>query len=259
MKVSHESPLCLLDDSLSYNNYQYCLPRFYKKYPQYKEFFLKYRKQPDSFIILDNGLFEGDSFTNGQLLELINEIKPDIFVVPDEWNDYKKTLENAKYWKTKIKPDTNLMVVLQGTSYYELSSLYEICDKELDYTHFAINHSSKTYFYEYPNSNPQIAAMMGRIGIINKLLYEGIININKYHHLMGASVPTEFQYYKSLEYDFLKSLDTSSPIINGIKGIRYTEQIFDKPKDKIETFMEEDLASALEDIKFNINKFKDWI
>lgn len=260
MKISHESPLCLLEDSLSYNDYQYCLPRFYTRYEQYKEFFLRYRKQKDSFIVLDNGLFEGDAFSDNQLLKLIEEIKPDIFVAPDAWNDSKTTFENAERWIKKIQPKTELMVVLQGNSYYEIQKLYERCNIDLGYRYFAFNHSSRTYGFEYPHSFSNVSAMIGRIGVINKLLYDGTLAINKYHHLLGCSLPEEFQYYNSKTYDFIKSVDTSNPVINGIKGIRYDgEMIFEKHREKMEVFMEKDLASNLGDIKFNIEKFRTWV
>ena len=84
IKICHESPLCLLEESLKYNDYQYVLPFFWDRFTEYKEFMLDYRKHKDSFIILDNGLFEGEVPTHQELINIIYEIKPDIFIVPDE-------------------------------------------------------------------------------------------------------------------------------------------------------------------------------
>jgi hypothetical protein len=41
MKISHEVPLELLEWSKTTNDYEYILPYFYKRYPEYKEFYLQ--------------------------------------------------------------------------------------------------------------------------------------------------------------------------------------------------------------------------
>ena len=40
MRISHETPLKLLQNSLKFNDYQYILPTFYNKYKEYKDFML---------------------------------------------------------------------------------------------------------------------------------------------------------------------------------------------------------------------------
>jgi hypothetical protein len=102
MKISHELPLSLLKNSYQWNDYEYCLPIFMKKFPQYKNHYIKARDD-GRFIIMDNSLFEGYYHSDSELLEFINEIKPDIFIVPDEWNDKNKTLVNAKSWILNYK------------------------------------------------------------------------------------------------------------------------------------------------------------
>jgi hypothetical protein len=39
MKLSHEVPICLLEDSLKFNDYQYCLPHLLDQDEDYKDFF----------------------------------------------------------------------------------------------------------------------------------------------------------------------------------------------------------------------------
>ena len=36
MKVSHEVPLCLLEESLQFNDYDYCLPHLLDQHEEYK-------------------------------------------------------------------------------------------------------------------------------------------------------------------------------------------------------------------------------
>lgn len=260
MKVSHELPLSLLKHSNEWNDYDYCLPHLLDKYSTYKEYFLKSRDN-GRFIIMDNGLFEGVKHTNEDLIEKINLIKPDIFVVPDAWNDKWETSKNAKYWKNTLKGEisdkTNLMVVIQGKDLYDLiSSYHEYVD--LGYTHFAFNHSSKAYAEIFPHPNKLVSQMMGRIWIISHLLRDKTIQHNHYIHLLGCSLPQEMIYYGS-SFPSVQSVDTSNPIIYGALGKTYNSWgILEKPTDKIESFFSSDLEGKIKDIIFNIQKFRSF-
>ena len=261
MKISHETPLCLLKESLNFNDYQYVLPLFWNKYEEYKEFMLEYRKQKDSFVILDNGIFEGVIYSSNELIQIINELKPDIFVVEDAWNDAPKTLANAKHWmnvlKNQIPETTQLMAVLQGNILHELLTSYQTL-VDLGYTHIAFNHSSNAYYNMFPNENKLTAQCLGRMELINELEGAEILVKSNYHHLLGCSRPIEFSFYKNKP--FIKSGDTSAPIINGAIGIRLNSYIpYKKPVEKLEHFMEMDLSGQIEDIIFNVQKFKEYI
>jgi hypothetical protein len=220
---------------------------------------LNYRQQPNSFILADNGIFEGEVRSVQEQLDLINEIQPDIYIVPDEWNDSIITAKNAKYWKQFVLPErTKLMVVLQGKTVNELHLLYHNCI-DLGYTHFAFNHSSVVY-QELSQSESKLANQsVGRVMLIEYFKSQNLIKENQYLHLLGCSSPQEFTYYRDNCPNLINSVDTSNPIITGILGQRYTEiGLLTKPENKIEEFMEKDLAPQLEDITFNINKFKEF-
>lgn len=259
MKISHECPLSLLEQSLQFNDYQYLLPTLWYKYPEYKRFMLDYRKQPNSFIIADNGIFEGEVRSVQEQLDLINEIEPDIYIVPDEWNDSIITAKNAKYWKQFTLPErTKLMVVLQGKTVNELHLLYHNCI-DLGYTHFALNHSSVVYQELGGSENKLANQSVGRVMLIEYFKTQNLLKDHHYIHLLGCSTPQEFTYYRDNHPNLINSVDTSNPIITGILGQRYTDRgLLTKPENKIEEFMEKDLAPQLEDITFNINKFKEF-
>jgi hypothetical protein len=224
---------------------------------------LKYRDQENSFIIMDNGLFEGVSHTEEDLIEKINLIKPDIFITPDDWNNANFTYRNAKYWMNTVSPqlppETKLMVVLQGKTFEEMTNLYDKCI-DLEFKHFAFNHSSNLYQRMFNHPNKLVNQMMGRIELIHLMKKQGYINDNHYIHLLGASLPQEFLFYQWSEYKMLKSVDTSSPIINGALGITYNDYgLFSKPSCKIEEFFEDDLEEQIGNITFNINKFREYV
>lgn len=256
MKISHEVPLSLLKHNYEWSDYDYLLPHLLDKYQEYKDYFLKARKD-ERFIIQDNGLFEGVTHTIPDLLEKIHLVEPDIFIVPDEWNDSIITVKNAKYWKQLSLPErTNLMVVLQGKTVNEIHLLYQTC-LDLGYTHFAVNHSSMVYQELGGSENSLANQSVGRVMLIEYLKSQDMIKDYHYIHLLGASTPQEFTYYRDNHPNLINSVDTSNPIIVGALGQRYSDMgLLTKPSNKIEEFMEKDLAPQLEDIIFNINKFK---
>lgn len=259
MQISHEIPLCLLEKSKSFNDYDYCLTAFLDKYPKYKEFFTKSSKE-GRFIIMDNSLHEGFKTTDEIFIKYINKIKPDIFIVPDVWNDRHDTYKNAKYWMNTIKASlpekTELMAVVQGSTFADCYTLY-IDLLQLGYKHIAINYSSKMYPKIFPHKNINVSRMMGRILFINRLVEMNLVNENIYHHLLGCSVVDEFKYYRG--YDFIKSIDTSNPIVLGALNLKYGDKvdITWKSATTIESILEEELTeSQLKCVDFNVKYFK---
>jgi hypothetical protein len=62
------------------------------------------------------------------------------------------------------------------------------------------------------------------------------------------------------DWKFIKSVDTSNPILVGAEGQRYTDSgLLWKPKEKLEHYFEMNLEDKLEDIIFNVNRFKSFI
>jgi hypothetical protein len=258
MKISHEVPISLFEYNNEWSDYDYILPIFLDKYPDYRQFFLD-QKERDRFSIMDNSLFEGYHHTTQDLLEKIDLIQPNIFIVPDEWNDSTITAKNAKHWlQYKMPMRTKLMVVLQGKTVSDIHLLYKQC-VDLGYTHFAFNHSSIVYQELGGSENVLANQSVGRVLLIQYLLSQNLIKDHHYIHLLGASTPQEFTFYRDAIPTIINSVDTSNPIICGALGIRYTETgLLEKPKEKIEHFMEMNLDSQLEDIIFNVNKFKEF-
>ena len=262
MKISHELPLGLIHYAYEWNDYDYCLPHLLDKYKQYNLFFQKSRKD-NRFIIMDNGLFEGVEHTIEDLLSKIELVQPDIFIVPDAWNDSITTVRSAKHWMMnygkKLKEiGVELMAVCQGQDMGELIITYQTL-VDLGYTHIAFNHSSVAYEKAYPGEMPKLKKQMyGRMEFIRRLVESGSIRKNHYHHLLGCSLPQEFMAYG--DWKFIKSVDTSNPILVGAEGIRYTDSgINFKPENKLEHYFEKNLEDKVEDIKFNVTRFKQYI
>jgi hypothetical protein len=110
----------------------------------------------------------------------------------------------------------------------------------------------------FAGTAPLKAQMYGRMEFIRRLVEKEIIRKDIYHHLLGCSLPQEFMAYK--DWSFIKSVDTSNPILVGAEGKRYDEGGIDwKPKEKLEHYFEKDLSGQKEDIIFNVHKFKTFI
>jgi hypothetical protein len=260
MKVSHELPLGLMHHAYEWNDYDYCLPHLLDHYQQYRLFFTKAKKDK-RFIIMDNGLFEGVTHTTEDLLDKIFAIQPDIFIVPDAWNDSILTIRNAKHWminyKDSLPEGVNLMAVCQGKDIGELMTTYQTL-VDLGYKHIAFNHSSIAYEKEYTGMDRLKSQMYGRMEFIRRLVQHKMVREGYYHHLLGCSLPQEFMAYG--DWKFIKSVDTSNPILVGAEGERYSDSgLAWKPKEKLEYYFEKDLADKIEDIRFNVQKFKSYV
>lgn len=258
MKISHEVPLSMLEESFKFNDYDYLLPHLLK-HEDYKNHFIK-AKSKDRLIIMDNGLFEGVIHSETELIDIIKRFKPGIFIIPDAWNSSNISLNNAirwvKYNKSSLPVETNLMGVIQCTTLEEAKELYKKY-ADLGITHIAFNHSSELYPNIFPHKNKLVSQAMGRVKLINELLSSGIINPDFYHHLLGCSLPQEFMYYEG--YDFIKSVDTSNPIISGMLDIPYKQKgSLYKPKTKIDNFVNHDVTLHKKTIYYNINTFKEY-
>ena len=94
-------------------------------------------------------------------------------------------------------------------------------------------------------------------GAVSQYL-EGLLNKDKPHHLLGCGVPQEFEYYRRAGYDWIYSVDTSNPVVHGIKDIRYTDQgLWNKESQKLFTMINSEVSEEqMEVIRYNVEKFR---
>ena len=105
MKISHESPLALLDQSRYYNDYDYALVHLFESEPTYLQFFKDSLAQGRK-VILDNSIFElGTAFDTVKFLHWIRDLKPTEYIIPDVLEDALGTINNANIWKNIFLPE----------------------------------------------------------------------------------------------------------------------------------------------------------
>lgn len=260
IKVSHESPIALLEKSLEYNDYQYCLVHLMSEQPVYAEWFLEKYKSiaPDGEILLDNSIFElGHSFDPDKYIDWIEKIKPNFYIVPDVLEDAEGTMTSWENFTKKYTDNNNSLRIgaVQGKTWSEIVECYKFMSDKADY--IAISFDYSYYLTTGYGKNKLEKWCNGRQNLISRLILDGIWNWSKPHHLLGASLAREFSIYPG-KYN-IRSIDTSNPVVAGLLGYRYNGDLGlkHKPSQLLADLINADPdVDQVEDIVYNTKMFK---
>jgi len=236
VKVSHETPLCLLDDSLHFNDYDYALPHLFDEEPEYLEYFRK-AKAAGRYIIMDNSLHElGHAYSTERLMHWVNELEPDEFIVPDVWEDKTASIVNARSWASVIMPkNTTKVAVVQAKTLHEAFECTRIY-KDLGYKKIAYSYGASYYNDICVHPNKDLGKALGRVYVISTLYNQKVLTKYDRVHLLGCQVPQEFAWYRDIEC--IESIDTSNPVMAALEGIRYTNAgLTEKPKANMNDYL----------------------
>jgi hypothetical protein len=248
--ISHEVPISLLYQSRFFNDYDYCLSHLMRDNSFYRNYFYDSLKK-DREIIIDNSIYEGKNLEDETYQQIImnlclqsnNSLSQITYIIPDVWSDKDNTLENFYKWQKeteKNKIPAKKMCVVQGKT---LSEMYE-CFEEMvsceDIDYIGIPFASKAYeasdITERLSLNPKKVTLWekwswGRTQFLFHIRNHEIFKLKKepFIHLLGCSLPSEFiryfvlhDIYKLTDISlFIRSLDTSNPIIQGYLGREY--------------------------------------
>jgi hypothetical protein len=127
-------------------------------------------------------------------------------------------------------------------------------DKIANVDMIAISFDYSYYTNTISHPNKYVSWMLGRVKLLGDLLRDGVINEEKKHHLLGCGLPQEFSFYS--DYKWIYSLDTSNPVVHGIKGVEYrADGLWSKESQKLFeliNYVPEDTNMILQ----NIHKFR---
>ena len=232
VKISHEVPLCLLEASFMFNDYQYALPHLLESNETYRNFFLKC-KEDGVEIFMDNSLHElGYSLNDDILKKWINILEPSTFFVPDVWQDKDRSIVNAKRWSNIQVPNkTTKTAIVQSKTIHE-SFLSIQTYKDLGYKKFAFSYGNELYNEICPHPNKDMGKALGRVSLISNMYNQGVLKPNDRVHLLGTAIPQEFGWYDGIEC--IESIDTSNPIMAALDNEIYMNSgLNHKPKSNL--------------------------
>jgi hypothetical protein len=283
MKISHEVPFALLEKSRSFNDYDYALVHLFEEHYEYYNFFVDSIKLGRT-VILDNSVFELNSaFDPDRFAFWINKLQPTEYIIPDVLDDAQQTIDNIHKWNAKYSelPGKKIGVV-QGATFDDALNCYKEISPLVD--KIAISFNCKFYeelynrFYD-EQGKPRVldCDLFGNnITILTqhetkerhrlfewqhhriKFLHEiQKLGVDKPIHLLGCSLPQEFEAYRD-GFEFIESVDTSNPIVHAMNNIKYEEWgLLDKVSTKLIEYLDHTIVD--EDIlNYNISKFKQF-
>lgn len=264
IEVSHESPICMLGED-NYNDYGYALVHLFEKHKSYFDHYKKMTDTGDKPVLLDNSIFElGKSFNPKKYVEWIDKLNPNWYIVPDVLESAPDTIQQWKDWDLSVTDSTDALRigVVQGRDWNELVKCYNFMKDRADYIAISFDYSyyQMTGLVEDDWAPEKLTKYSsGRKRFIRQLIDEGIWCWEKPHHLLGCSLAREFKYYVDNNIYNIRSLDTSNPVVAGIKGLRYNDSmgLYQKPKTLLADLIGHQVTDTqLEDIEYNTRMFK---
>lgn len=265
MLVSHESPICILEDSLHYNDYDYALCHLIPDHPEYYSFF-KCSLASGREVLLDNSIFElGESFSPGKYRKYVEELNPTFYIVPDVLEDYIATTSSWRNFICQGKLDTTALKigVVQGKTYQDLVNCYKFMSDNADYIAISFDYSWYNKV-SCSNRSGRLGELdrwcSGRQHLIHRLIDDGVWDKTKPHHLLGASLAREFKAYVPIADEFnIRSIDTSNPVVAGLTQNRYIANtgLNHKPSVMLADLITVEVGEeTLADIHYNAAEFK---
>ena len=258
IKIAHEAPIDIFEEVQRYTDYDYALVHLLEQNGRYRDTFEKAVKKGRE-VILDNSIFElEEAFEADRFALWVERLKPTWYIVPDALEDAEKTMQQMADWFKEYKkvPGKSIGVV-QGKTYQEIKDCYRAINELTPCDMIAISFDYSYYRDSVPHPNKYVSWMLGRVKLIGDLLNDGIINKGKPHHLLGCGLPQEFSFYKHADYNFIYSLDTSNPVVHGIKNIPYTEEgLWSKESQKLHELIDYPLDNL--DINLILDNIKQF-
>lgn len=257
IKTFHEAPKSIFNEVQKCTDGDYALVNLFAENEEYFNLFNPKKRM----VILDNGVFElGDAWNPDEFAGWVEKLQPTYYIVPDALENAEKTIDNFHSFLHDYKGLPGKIIgVAQGWSYKELVRCYKAIEPYCDMVGLSFDFS---WYQNSPGVDYWHKAAVGRQQTLIKMCDSGVINRHKPHHLLGVMLPQEMCAYAVLQqsgvFRWLYSVDTSNPVVHGLKGIRYGDfGLETKESQKLYTMINEPVSKRqLMDIMYNIKKFR---
>jgi hypothetical protein len=263
IKVSHESPISIIDYSQTYNDFDYALVHLFETKSNYYNYFKTARNIHNREVLLDNSIFElGTAFNRDKFFQAALDIQPNMFIVPDVLEDSDATIDSYINFRDQagaLKSSffSRAIGAIQGKNWQDLKDCYEFMSNETDM--IAISFDLSYYQVTGEGHSKLEKFCSGRKRFISQLIDCGLWNWNKPHHLLGCSLAKEFRFYVDKNIYNIVSCDTSNPVVAAIHGLKYDADygIPTKPTTKLADLIDHELTpTQLNILNYNVNMFK---
>ena len=241
--ISHEVPRSLLKQSRAFNDYDYAFAHLYTD----PDFLAFYKESVDlgRKVLLDNSAFELGAGIFDTFGDIVADLKPTWYVVPDVRHDGPATIASYERFIEKFPglPGTAICAI-QGDSFDALADCYKFMIEKTK--KIAIPFDSKGY-------DQTLKPWERRPAFLEKLCTMPFWKDNPMH-LFGTYAAKEFM---SLVYRHVgfETVDTSNPVTAAAEGWRYFEDGIER-KSNIKLMMGEVPPISPELLEFNIKAFR---
>ncbi|MBE9183862.1 hypothetical protein IQ270_03760 [Microcoleus sp. LEGE 07076] len=222
IELALESPISMMNELCPLGDIELCFVHLFKENSVYRDYYLDAKKK-GRFLILDNGIMElGYSMSSDDLITSTSELQPDLVTPPEILGDGDSTLKLTyafaeAFERSKLYPSTKILGVAHGSSlqswcktFQELLQIPYISRIAVPYRiPFDVTQSTR-------NCSELEAFVVRRVDICNWIDEK---YPNTEIHLFGLAHPSEVNY--QAKHNFIKSIDTSLPIMAATRNIRY--------------------------------------
>lgn len=241
--ISHEVPRCLLKQSRSFNDFDYAFAHLHND----PDFHLFYKESVDlgRKVLLDNSAFELGAGIFDTFGDIIVDLKPTWYVVPDVRHDGPATIASyEKFIETFPDLPGTAICAIQGETFEDLADCYKFMIEKTG--KIAIPFDSKGY-------DQTLKPWERRPAFLEKLSQMPFWKENPMH-LFGTYAAKEFlsPVYRSVKFG---TVDTSNPVTAAAEGWRYFEDGIER-KSNIKLMMDNVANIDPELLEFNIKTFR---
>jgi hypothetical protein len=244
MKIAHEAPLFLYEESRTFNDYDHAIVPLFNQDEEYYEFFVESLKQGREVILDNESTIEPLDVVDfvGWIRKLYKDAKIGedsnlTYIIPNIQNDADGSLRSAKEFFRRFKKiPARPLAVIQGMTFIELfknyHDMYPLADK------IGIPSNSPAYETFFDVLKPDIPQLekwtQGREVFIEELFHAGWMTKEKPLHLYDAAYPDEFGYYTHHHSElatFFETANTADPIVQGMNAVEYSPLIDARKKE----------------------------
>lgn len=257
----HEAPKSIFHEVQKVTDGDYALVNLFAEDPEYYQLFVD-ALAAGREVILDNGVFElGAAWDAEEFAKWVRQLKPTYYIVPDVLEDATGTVQSFFNFIERFPHLPGKRIgVAQGKCYEDMVDCYKAIEPYCDMVAMSFDFS---WFQTSKNfGNRCLQAMSGRRTMLDMLYEDGVVNRDKPHHLLGVMLPQEVCYYTHPDnrerFKWIYSIDTSNPVVHGLKGICYMQHGLDsKESQKLYTMINAKVDDKqLQNVLYNIEVFR---